>query len=181
MDDSSPIREAGMWQISKWIREIWECKDAEKPADPNPPENEKSQELSPQGLAVHKMLYDHVDYLKKQQWTVTNSVGIVYGAIFALAARDLSLWQKGLLMLAVGGAAVYGIYLLRTIQCHLGGARIRVDKADLEVFGKLEYQSLGMKVEQSPYTRGLEFTRAMIAVLFVGAVVLILYLAFNTK
>src|SRR6266436_5453813 len=100
MVDSLPEGEVGMG-IRKWIIEplrlsIGEIKERldhcgkDEPAKANKPkENTPKTDFTPQAVAVHKLLYDQVDFLKKQQWTITNYVAIVYGAIFALAAKDL--------------------------------------------------------------------------------------------
>jgi hypothetical protein len=181
-------REAGM---SNWIRtriiepmslsvkeinaRLDHCGEDE-PAKSDKPDDTSKTALTPQAVAVHKLLYDQVDFLKKQQWTITSYVSIVYGAIFALTAKELSPWQIGSLVAATAVAAIYGIYLLAIVQCHLGQARIRLDKANLEIFDSSEWDKLQMRVERSPYTRGLEFTFAMMAVLFVGAFILCIYL-----
>ena len=41
--------------------------------------------MSPQVANIHKSLYDAINLSKKQQWTITNYVVLVYGAIFGLS------------------------------------------------------------------------------------------------
>jgi len=166
----------GVYEI---CRRIGNWKEETSDSRTGPAQDLSADNLSPQALEVHKLLYSHVDYLKKQQWITTNYVSIIYGAIFAVA-RDLSLWQRIPLVLASLGAACCGVFLLCRIRYDLGGARIRVDKANLEIFGKSEWDKLGMAVEPEPYRRGAEFTYAMVSALAGGGLLLSIYLLFSS-
>jgi hypothetical protein len=163
----------------EWIR-TWLLGKLDKPDERNEPDDETSKDdLTPQALAVHKLLYKQVHFLKERQWKFTNSVGIIYGAIFiiygaifALSGKELSRGQVFSLIGATALAALYGVFLLCVIQYDLGNARIKLDKANLDIFGRSDWKSLGMGVEREPYKRGLEFTIPMIVVLVGGALIL---------
>ena len=45
-----------------------------------------AEKLSEQGLIVYRAMLDQLGFLKKQQWTITNYLALIYGAIFWLAA-----------------------------------------------------------------------------------------------
>jgi hypothetical protein len=94
-----------------------------------------STKLSEQGLVVYKLLHDRISELKKQQWTITNYVVLLYAAIFA-AVRELTLsgWQRCLLSGALLVAGGYGIACLAKVQCDLGETKKRLDHADAEIF-----------------------------------------------
>ena len=102
-----------------------------------------SEELSEQANVVHKLMYDQVDFLKKQQWTITNYIALIYAAIFVIAKElgsrsDL----KWILIAAAFIACGYGLFALKTVQVDLAGARERLDKASREIFGDKEFSSI---------------------------------------
>jgi len=170
-----------MWvcKICKWLFDKWlfHWDDEREPDTRSGPINQASKsDLTPQALDVHKRLYDQVTFLKQQQWTVTKYVGIIYGAIFALSAKELSRDQIYSLMAVIALAALYGICLLCRIQHDLGAARVRLDNANLDIFGSTDWKTLGMKIEKKPYIRGFEFTNVMMIVIALGALILGYYL-----
>jgi hypothetical protein len=48
-----------------------------------------SEKLSEQAIAVYKLLHEQVAFLKKQQWTITNYIALIYAAIFGVK-KELS-------------------------------------------------------------------------------------------
>jgi hypothetical protein len=64
--------------------------------------------------------------------------------------------------------------MLIGIQFDLMKARERLDRADKAIFSRTEFTQLDLKNEHHPFFRGLSFTIALVAVLVVGAVLVIL-------
>jgi hypothetical protein len=138
---------------------------------------------SEQAMAVYELVHEYVAFLKKQQWTITNYIALIYGAIFAVKKElsELSVLTyplKCILIAAVIVACVYGLIALALIQFDLGEARERLDKTDREIFGDKEYRELGLRKQQHPYLRGMPFTAALMLVLLIGAVIIISYLSY---
>jgi hypothetical protein len=48
------------------------------------PQNPNSSQPSEQALVVYRALYEQVAFLKKQQWTITNYLLLIYAAVFAI-------------------------------------------------------------------------------------------------
>jgi hypothetical protein len=47
--------------------------------------DEQSPPMTSQSANVHKAVFDVIQFCKKQQWTITNYVVLVYAAIFGIA------------------------------------------------------------------------------------------------
>jgi hypothetical protein len=135
-------------------------------------EKQASDQLSEQALIVYKALYDQVGFLKKQQWTITNYVLLVYGAIF-VAKRELPASVLELLPLATIVACLWGLAALIFVQVDLWTARDRLNTANRRVFGSKERIDLGIKEERLPFWRGMEFTGALMLVLVIGAAIVV--------
>jgi hypothetical protein len=136
--------------------------------------------LSEQALVVYRAMHEQISFLKKQQWTITNYLLLVYGAAYAIKKEvaSSSLWWV-LEWVLVGGVAVaclYGLCALMIVQWDLKCARMRVSKVDEGIFGITERAHLQIKPEKHPFRRGLFFTGALGLVLVFGAVVVISYL-----
>ena len=74
---------------------------------------------------IHKSIYDAINLSKKQQWTITNYVVLVYGAIFGLS-KYLGIQttnEKAVLSLLALLAGAYAVVLLILIQGDLGRYR----------------------------------------------------------
>src|SRR4051794_15408635 len=99
-------------------------------------DKQDSEELSEQAHAVHRLMYEQVDFLKKQQWTITNYIALIYGAIFVIAKESGSTSDlKWILIAAVIVACGYGLFTLWIVQLDLAKARERLSKANREIFG----------------------------------------------
>jgi hypothetical protein len=83
-------------------------------------------------------------FLKKQQWTITNYIALIYAAIFGvtkeLQSTSFPSALKCILIAATIVACVYGLTALMKAQVDLGEARKRLDKVDREIFGDKEYR-----------------------------------------
>ena len=57
---------------------------------PDAPLDKQSPAVAPQTLLVYKARLDGIDFIKKQQWVVTNSVALIYAAIvWSVAIRAI--------------------------------------------------------------------------------------------
>jgi hypothetical protein len=139
-----------------------------------------SEGLSEQATVVYKLLHEQVAFLKKQQWTITNYIALIYAAIFGvtkeLQSTSFPSTLKCILIAAAIVACVYGPTALTKVQVDLGEARERLDKTDREIFGDKEYRELGLRQETHPFWRGMFFTGALMLVLVIGAVIVVSYL-----
>ena len=143
----------------------------DKPIQPN------TLPLSEQGQTAYKMLRDHVDLMKKQQWTITNYVALIYGAIFAATTKDVSRSVIPLFVVATTIACLYGSFLILLIQSDLSTIRKKIDRVDLTIFGYVEYDNLELVTYKHPFWRGFEFTIAMLGIIGFGAFVVIQHLS----
>ena len=139
---------------------------------------EHSEPLSEQGLVVYRALHEQIGFLKKQQWTITNYLLIIYAAAFGIL-KDLNPTPLALRYVGIGIvflACLYGVAALIIVQCDLGDARKRISSADQNIFGTRERAHLGIQRDDDPYTRGLLFTLGLGLALVAGAVLVISYL-----
>jgi hypothetical protein len=142
-----------------------------------------SEELSEQAIVVHKLMYEQVDFLKKQQWTITNYIALIYAAIFAVT-KELGSTPPSLKCILLAAALIacgYGLLALWIVQVDLTDERKRLDKANREIFGDKEYSELGLEAHSKPYWRGMFFTWALMLVLVVGAVIVTSYVYMKTN
>jgi hypothetical protein len=138
-----------------------------------------SEILSEQAITLYKLLHEQVAFLKKQQWTITNYIALIYAAIFGLK-KELSALPyplKCILIAAVIVACVYGLIALGLIQFDLGKSRKRLDETERHIFGDKEYRELKLREEKHPYRRGMFFTGALMLLLVIGTVIVVPYLA----
>ena len=85
---------------------------------PDAPLDKQSPAVAPQTLLVYKARLDRIDFIKKQQWVVTNSVALIYVAIVWVGRNPshpspLLLW---LLSAAIIVAGHHGTGILRPIR-----------------------------------------------------------------
>jgi hypothetical protein len=133
--------------------------------------------LSEQGLIVYKAMLDRSAFLREQQWTVTNQVVLVYGAIlwFGSNVKSVSDTEKHFLIGLTIVACTYGVILLLLTQHNLTVVRRRIIDTNHKIFEQDEYAALG--IPKFPgYLRGVWFRVAFITVLVLGAILLIFFL-----
>ena len=75
---------------------------------PDVPLDKQSSGVTPQALLVYKARLDGIDFIKKQQWIVTNSVALIYAAI-VWVGRNPSHPSALLLWLLSGAIIVAGL------------------------------------------------------------------------
>src|SRR5262245_6926255 len=95
--------------------------------------SDKPREVSPAGLVVFNKRFEQIDFLKKQEWTLTNYIAVIYGAIFGVSrfSPPDTTWLQAL----IGLAGFYGFIGLLVIQYDLHHARKDLDKAIDWIFG----------------------------------------------
>jgi|SRR6516164_6720462 hypothetical protein len=98
--------------------------------------SDKPEKVSPAGLVVFTKRIEQIDFLKKQEWTLTNYVAVIYGAIFGVSRFSPAdtTWLQAL----IGLAGIYGFIGLLVIQYDLHDARNELDKTIDWIFGKYE-------------------------------------------
>jgi hypothetical protein len=139
---------------------------------------EDSEPLSEQGLVVYRALHEQISFLKKQQWTITNYLLVVYAAAFGIV-KGLDPTPLALRYLSIGIVfltCLYGVAALIIVQCDLADARKRIISADGNIFGTKERADLGIQRDEDPYGRGLLLTLGLGLALVAGAVLVIAYL-----
>jgi hypothetical protein len=132
-----------------------------------------SKTISEQGKILYKAIEDHIGTLKKQQWTITNYIALVYGAIF-VASKEIKTY-KCFLVAATALVAIYGMYVLGKLQYDLGDARGRMSAIENEIYSEEERRWLKIAPDRNPYVRGLEFTIGLMLVVVVGAIIVGIY------
>jgi|SRR5262252_6143875 len=135
--------------------------------------------LSEQGRVLFEAIFDHINLVKKQQWTITNYAALILAAIFLFAKEldDLSHKEKVVLSLMSLAVSGFGTLMLIWVQTDLSEARTRLDVAIEGLFKKQKERNLlGIEKENEAFSRGLEFTFPMLVVIWVGAAMVIYYL-----
>ncbi len=139
------------------------------------PENIDPPEMTPQEANVHKALFEVIEFSKKQQWSITNYLILIYGAIFGIGKffSGPTVAEKivftALTLLALGCAAA----LLVQIQSDMGRARERLEEISKHWFTADNRERLGLKPYANPALRGVWFLIALIGVGLVGAALVI--------
>jgi hypothetical protein len=98
-------------------------------------DKDASPKLSEQGLVIYKAMFDQITHIKKQQWTITNYVALLYGAIFVFA-KGLSKESYGeTLLLTTVTAAVcwYESAMLLHTQTDLSDAKKAARRCDQRI------------------------------------------------
>jgi hypothetical protein len=126
--------------------------------------------LSAQLSNVQNSIYSVIENSKKQQWTITNYVILVYAAIFGLSRALTSLgiierWAFGLLVAVAGG---YAIFLLIQIQRDLGRYREQLDAIYNDTISKEDLKRYKIEPKPNPVLRGVWFLIALIGVVVIG-------------
>ena len=135
-------------------------------SDPEtPPPN-----VSPQLANVQNSIYSAIENSKKQQWTITNYVILVYAAIFGLsqALKFLGIterWVFGVLVAVVGG---YAILLLIQIQKDLERYREQLEAFHTQTISK-EDRERYLRPRKYTLLRGGWFLGALLGVVLIGA------------
>src|SRR5262249_11131518 len=118
--------------------------------------------------------------LKKQQWTITNYVALIYGAIFGinhLSIEKLTSGQVELLKWFAVVACIVGFVHLAVVELHMLGQRKETKRAIKFIFGEYggedddteRAQIIGPD-DSGSFWRDLPFLSAFVLVVLGGAV-----------
>jgi fatty acid desaturase len=136
--------------------------------------DKKQPEVTPQAMEVYKLRHAQVDFIKKQQWVVTNYAVAIYVAI-VWVSHNLRIALVYNLILIVTTVAVAGgaTLLLWQFQVDLKHARLRVDEINDLCFSheqrkKLYIRDFEKQDPQGPFWRGWNVLLALMAVCIVG-------------
>ncbi len=80
-----------------------------------------TKQVSDAGLFVFKEQYEHLKFLKRQTWTITNYVVLIYAAIFSAEhfPSNVPLPSVWFLKTAAIVAGVFGLWHLIAIECSM--------------------------------------------------------------
>jgi hypothetical protein len=134
-------------------------------------------DLSPQLANVQNSLYSAIQFSKKQQWTITNYVILLYAAIFGLSRwlkspdmiSPLSSNERWIFTILIGLAWGYATWLLVQIQWDLRGYRKQLEALHTQTISKEDRDRYQIKGYKYPLLRGGWFLVALLGVLLIGA------------
>ena len=139
--------------------------------------------MSPQLANIHRSIYDAINLSKRQQWTITNYVVLVYGAIFGLSRyfSNPTIIEKCVLTLLALGAGGYAVWLLILIQMDLRTYRKQLESIHDYWLTNEERGKLKLTRYRSPTLRGGWFLGGLIGVLAIGFVLLAYSFLWHTE
>jgi hypothetical protein len=133
--------------------------------------------MSQHGLVLYKACMDNLDYFKRQQWTVTNYLALIYAAIVWV---DHNIHQTRLLTWILSGfavvAAAVNIGLLLWFQRDTARLRRRLASISNFAFQGEERTAFQIEDDPNPFARGWQVLIALIGVSVIGALVVIIAL-----
>jgi hypothetical protein len=137
------------------------------------PFDKKQPTVTPQALEIYKARISQIDFIKKQQWVVTNYAVAIYAAIVWVYNTlqhipEASRWILIEITVAVGIAA---IFLLWQFHCDLKKARRALDQANDYCFSDQQREALDLRAFPTPFTRGMNVLVPLMSVCFFGAVI----------
>ena len=143
---------------------------------PDAPLDKQSPAVAPQTLLVYKARLDGIDFIKKQQWVVTNSVALIYAAIVWVGRNPshpspLLLW---FLSVAIILAGLIAMGLLDRFKHDLNEAKDSLNKANEYCF--TDDQRKALDLQKSEPHRGWEVFAAHLTVCTVGAFIAVVAL-----
>ena len=140
-------------------------------SDPEtPPPN-----VSPQLANVQNSLYSVIEISKKQQWTITNYVILVYAAIFGFSrwlkslTHPLSSNERWVSTVLIVLAWVYATWLLVQIQWDLKRYRKQLEAFHTQTISKEDRERYQLRPYKYPFFRGGWFLGALLGVVLIGA------------
>jgi hypothetical protein len=132
--------------------------------------------LPPQLSNIQNSLYAAIENSKKQQWTITNYVILVYAAIFGLGFKGPRIFsgavETAIFASLIFVAGVYGIFLLILIQEDLERYRTQLHAFYTYAIspGDRERYQVGKPYPYSHFWRGGTFLSGLIGVIVIGGV-----------
>jgi hypothetical protein len=131
-------------------------------------------EMSKAVEAVYGVLFDEMKFAKRQQWTVTNYMLLLVGAVLGVGAvlKSLTAFEKHALSVLVVFIVGAGWYFLIDLQRYLKELRERIQGIEAS-FDEADQDLLQVREYKSPGRRGLPFTVMMIAAITVSGIVVV--------
>jgi hypothetical protein len=129
-------------------------------------------EMSKAVEAVYGVLFDEMKFAKRQQWTVTNYMLLLLGAILgvAVALKPITSFEKHTLWVLEVFVVGAGAYFLIDLQRYMKDLRERIQSIEAS-FDEADRILLDIREYKSPGLRSLPFTVMMLAAITVAAVV----------
>jgi hypothetical protein len=126
--------------------------------------------VSPQLLNVQNSLYSVIENSKRQQWTITNYVILVYAAIFGLSQllKNPTPNEDRCFSVLVAISGCYAIFLLIRIQMDLGRYREQLDAFIADTINEKDRGRYQIEPKPNPVLRGVWFLIALIGVVVIG-------------
>jgi len=127
-------------------------------------------------LIVYKELFEQINYLKRQQWTITNYIALCCDIC------DCKKHQLAIILseISVGwcdiNSSCVGVVALVIVQHDLGQARQRINNIEKGIFSSAEQSLLDIQDDTKAFTRGWFFPFAFTCVLLAGAALIVLFL-----
>jgi len=137
-------------------------------------------DMPPQVSTVFKAIFDELRFMKQQQWAITNYSAAILAAIYAVRQQLPISHAQSILKVLAFLTAVVGSALLLRIQRDMARSRHRLNKLHKTYFTPNELRDIGLdedeinsledKTRWGHFGRGWEFLSGLIAVLWVGFV-----------
>jgi hypothetical protein len=142
-----------------------------------------TKQVSDAGLFVFKEQYEHLKFLKRQTWTITNYIALIYAAIFSAehltSNTPLPTSQAIILKIAAIVAALFGLFHLIVIESSMLQTRNQINKSINWIFGpyKADVENERLHIagpdDKGSFWRDLPFLLALVTVLVVGVLIVI--------
>lgn len=137
--------------------------------------NRFNREFSPKISNVHYDAMENLRFFKRQQWMITNYIGIIDGATFALSHTidPNIIW---ILYVIVLFNTIGGIFLIFVMQRSIGNHRRRLASIYANYYSQHERTSLRISAAPKPRLFDWEVLIALISVALAGGLLTILAL-----
>jgi len=122
--------------------------------------------------AVYGALFDELKFARRQQWTVTNYMLLLLGALLGVgvALKSITSFERHVLWIIEVFVVGAGAYFLIDLQRYMKELRERIQSIESS-FDEADRILLEVKEYKSPGLRGLPFTAMMLTAITVAAIV----------
>jgi hypothetical protein len=133
-------------------------------------------QLSEAVKILYGVFFEEMRFAKKQQWTVTNYLLVLLGALLGvgitLKAFTITNFEKHALAVLVVCVVAAGWYFLVDLQRYLKKLRVRIQDIE-DTFDDDDKKLLRVEKYESPGLRGMPFTVMMITAITIAGLVLL--------
>lgn len=129
-------------------------------------------EMSKAVEAVYGVLFDELKFAKRQQWTVTNYMLLLLGAILGVgvALKSITSFERHVLWIIEVFVVGAGAYFIIDLQRHMKELRERIQSIESS-FDEADRILLEVKAHKLPGLGDLPFTAMMLTAITVAAIV----------